>query len=97
MVRFLYFCAVIIIFYASFAPILGITSFSWTLLVINCIFAVLFIALAKILSNQAEILDKLDRQDKRLKLLPTEKKICEKCSHSYDVEYKSCPKCGNAG
>lgn len=97
MVWFLYFCAVIIICYASFAPMLGITTFSWTLLVINCIFAILFIALANILSNQAKILDKLDRLDKRQRLLPTEKKICEKCSHSYDIEYKSCPKCGYAG
>ena len=97
MVWILFIVAVIIVGYAIFAPIFGVIPFSWTLLVINVIFATLFIALANILMNQAEILEKLDRQDRRQKLLPTEKKICDKCNHSYDADYKSCPKCGNVG
>lgn len=79
--------------YAAFAPILGIISFSWTLLIVNSIFAVLFIALAIILGNQEKILKKLDLQGTRQrKLLPA--KVCIKCNHTYDVDYKSCPKCG---
>jgi uncharacterized paraquat-inducible protein A len=96
MVFLLFLIAVLIIGYAIFAPIFSVIPFSWTLLIINLIFATLFVALANILSNQAEILNRLDRQDNRQKLLPTEKKVCEKCNHSYDIDYKSCPKCGNA-
>ena len=95
MVMVLFIGAIFIVGFAIFAPLIGIISFTWIGLIISIIFAVLFVALANILSNQAEILDKLDRQDNRQKLLPTEKKICEKCNHSYDIDYKSCPKCGN--
>lgn len=92
MVWILYICAIVIIGYAAFAPILGIIAFSWTLLIVNSLFAVLFIALAIILGNQEEILKKLDLQGRQRKLLPT--KVCIKCNHIYDVDYKSCPKCG---
>ncbi|NLK99263.1 MAG: hypothetical protein GX271_01230 [Clostridiales bacterium] len=97
MVWILYLCAVIIIGYAVFAPILGVIPFSFTLLMVNGVFAVLFIALANILSNQEEILNKLDHHENKLKLLSTEKKKCTKCNHSYDIDYKSCPKCGYTG
>lgn len=96
MVWILYICGVIIICYAAFAPVLGIAPFSWGLLIVNCLFAVLFIALANILSNQEEILKKLDLQGNRQrKLMPT--KVCTKCNHSYDIDCNSCPKCGYAG
>lgn len=96
MVQLLYYVAVFLVGYAAFAPIFGITGYSWTLLINNSIFAILSVALAKIIEKQNEILKKLDRQDDKLKWLPREKKLCEKCNHSYDMDYKSCPKCGNA-
>ncbi|NLO08969.1 MAG: hypothetical protein GX129_03755 [Clostridiales bacterium] len=96
MVLILFLIATFIVGYAIFAPIFSVIPFSWTFLIFSLFFATLFVALANILSNQAEILDKLDRQDNRQKLLPTEKKVCGKCNHSYDIDYKSCPKCGNA-
>ena len=96
MVKLLIIAAVLQILLAIFGPILKIMPFSWLGLINSFISAILFIAVAVILSNQEDILDRIDRQEEKIrKILSHEKKVCKKCNYSYDLDYKSCPNCCN--
>lgn len=94
MARLLFLVAIFFIGFGLFAPLLGIIPFTWLGLVFNVIFAILSIAMANILGNQEEILGKLDQLDDRQRLIPTQKKECTRCNHSYELDYISCPNCG---
>lgn len=95
MIQLLFVISAILIGYTVFAPLLGVIQFTWIGLIFNFTLAILCVALAIILSNQGEILNKLDDLDERQRKFPRDKKACTRCDHSYDADYKSCPKCGN--
>lgn len=56
--------------------------------------AIILFALAKILENQYEILNKLYHQGS-IANRTFEKKVCLKCNYKYDIDYSSCPHCGH--
>lgn len=95
MFKLLIFIAIFQIVLPLIGPILSIVPFSWLWVINSIVSAISIIALAVIYTNQEEIIDKLDRQEEKLrKLLSTEKKVCKRCNYSYDFDYKSCPNCG---
>lgn len=96
MAQLLFIIAIFLIGYAMFAPLLGVIPFTFVGLISNVIFAILFIALANILNNQSEIIDKLDYLEGGQRKQATEKKECTRCNYNYDIDYRSCPKCGNS-
>ena len=55
--------------------------------------AIVLFALARILENQYEILNKLQYQETVAKQ-SLGKKECIKCNYKYDADYSSCPHCG---
>lgn len=96
MVILLIVVAVFQIGYALLTPLIWSIPFSWGVLLSGISSALIAIVLAKILVNQEEILNKLDKQDDRQrKILTIEKKVCKKCNYRYDYDYSSCPQCGN--
>jgi len=58
--------------------------------------SMIFFALSRIIENQNIIINKLDYQySQELKARNIDKKLCTKCNKTYDVDYTSCPHCGN--
>lgn len=95
MVKILIGLAVLQIIMGLCATIFASLPVFWMGLISSIISAILIVALAIILSNQEDILYKLEQQEERLrKLSNNEKKVCTKCNYSYDIDYKSCPNCG---
>lgn len=55
--------------------------------------ALLLFTLANLLEKQDYIINWIQRQDKMRKNI--EKKTCVNCKQEYDIDYSSCPHCGN--
>lgn len=92
----LYFISVLYIGLSILAPVFRWIPFHWYFVASGILMGTVFAALARILENQEVILNKLETQESRQrKIISKEKKVCPKCSTSYDLDYNSCPNCGH--